>query len=74
MRVSRLRAALIASKLRAFGMPSSRLEVLGRGSEKRIGNFDGAGSVNRRVEFELTYLVDDKASDDPSRERDDGTR
>ncbi|MGI9506464.1 MAG: OmpA family protein [Geminicoccaceae bacterium] len=74
MRVSRLRAALVASKLRAFGMPSSRLEVLGRGSEKRIGNFDGTGSVNRRVEFELTYLIDEEAPTHPSRERNDGAR
>ena len=74
MRVSRLRAALVASKLRAFGMPSSRLEVLGRGSEERIGNFDGTGSVNRRVEFELTYLIDEEAPTHPSRERNDGAR
>ena len=74
MRVSRLRAALVASKLRARGVPSSRLAVLGRGNERRIGNFDGAGSINRRVEFELTHLVDGKALGQRSQERNDGSR
>lgn len=74
MRISRLRAARVADKLRLLGVPSRRLEVLGRGHEKRIGNFDGAGSVNRRVEFELTYLIAEDAPEHPPRERDDDTR
>ena len=36
MRVSRLRAAVVAGKLRGFGMPSRRLEVLGRGMKSAL--------------------------------------
>jgi|GEM_PF-2969540 len=71
--ISRSRAVLVASKLSSLGIPSERIEVVGRGKEKRISNGDGVGSVNRRVEFELLHLVDDNAADDLS-EADDGIR
>ena len=67
-RVSRARAALVASRLSALGIPSDRLQVVGRGEEKRIGEVDGPGSVNRRVEFELTYYLSDRQGLDEVRE------
>ena len=69
-RVSRARAALVASRLSALGIPSDRLQVVGRGEEKRIGEVDGPGSVNRRVEFELTYYLSDRQGLDEVREED----
>ncbi|MGI9510840.1 MAG: OmpA family protein [Geminicoccaceae bacterium] len=57
-RVSRSRAALVARRVVALGVSSERLELVGRGNEKRLGDVDGPGSINRRVEFELIYLFD----------------
>ena len=73
-RVSRSRAAFVAERLRSLGVPSRRLQTVGRGEEKRIGDVDGPGSVNRRVEFEPIYLPDRQSPDDAASEADDGTR
>jgi len=72
--VSASRAALIATRLVNLGVSSDRLDVVGRGSERRVANIDGAGSANRRVEFELTYGVGDDAFDDRLNGSDHGTR
>ncbi len=60
LRISRERADLVAGRLRDLGISADRLRVVGRGTEKRVDDVDGPGSANRRVEFELTYLPDDK--------------
>ena len=51
--ISAARAAFIAARLTDLGVPPDRLDVVGRGDERRIVDADGAGSANRRVEFEL---------------------
>lgn len=73
-RVSRSRAVLVADRLRELGIPSARLQVLGRGKEKRIDDADGPGSLNRRVEFELTYLADQTYEEGATTEADHGAR
>lgn len=73
-RVSKSRAILVASRLGTLGISSERLQVVGRGRENRIGDVDGPGSINRRVEFELTYLPDQNISEDERRDDDDATR
>ena len=72
--VSRSRAVLVADRLRDLGVPSSRLQVIGRGKERRIDDADGPDSVNRRVEFELTYRSDQSSSSGATNESDHGTR
>lgn len=73
-RVSRSRAALVADHLRDLGIPSVRLQVVGRGKERRIDDVDGPGSINRRVEFELTYPTDQSSLDDATSEAENGAR
>lgn len=72
--VSRSRAAIVADHLHDLGVPPGRLQVVGRGKERRIADADGPGSVNRRVEFELTYLADQNSTNGPASEADHGTR
>lgn len=59
--ISRSRATLVAEMLNATGVPLERLQIVGRGNEKRIDNRDGTGSINRRVEFEITYNSNEEA-------------
>lgn len=73
-RVSQSRAFVVARELRRFGVSPDRLQVVGRGKEKRIGDSDGPGSVNRRVEFELIHRSEDASSDGPLQGTVDGTR
>ena len=53
--VSESRAELVVARLVNLGIASERLDAIGRGSERRIADSDGAGSFNRRVEFELIH-------------------
>ncbi|NJO36260.1 MAG: hypothetical protein HC871_00025 [Rhizobiales bacterium] len=73
-RVARSRAALVAGKLNSLGVPANRLQAVGRGNEKRIADFDGTGSANRRVEFELTYVGDEILANGLSSGANRGTR
>ncbi len=73
-RVSQLRASLVANQLRELGVPSGRLQVVGRGKERRIDDVDGPGSINRRVEFELTFQSEQDLRNDAANESDHGTR
>jgi outer membrane protein OmpA-like peptidoglycan-associated protein len=59
-RISRLRAALVGDMLKSHGVTSERLQIVGRGNEKRIIDIDGTSSINRRVEFEVFYLNTDR--------------
>ncbi|MDH3659802.1 MAG: hypothetical protein OEU92_07205 [Alphaproteobacteria bacterium] len=72
--VSRSRAVFVANRLRSLGIPFDRLQVVGRGKEKRIGDVDGPGSINRRVEFELAYLSDNRFPDNANNEAENGSR
>jgi outer membrane protein OmpA-like peptidoglycan-associated protein len=62
-RISRSRAALVGDMLIERGVMSDRLQVVGRGNERRIVNIDGTGSINRRVEFEIVHLGEGETSD-----------
>ena len=62
-RISRSRAALVGDILNEQGIAPDRLQIVGRGTEKRIIDIDGTSSINRRVEFEIFYLAEDEASD-----------
>lgn len=73
-RVSRTRAIAVADQLRDLGVPSERLETVGRGREKRLGETDGPGSANRRVEFDLIDFGDDRVGDGAGSEADNGAR
>jgi len=54
IRISRQHANAVADRLMALGVAADRLQIVGRGDEKRIGDTQISGSANRRVEFELT--------------------
>ena len=73
-RVSRARAAVVATRLRTLGVPTDRLQVVGRGMEKRISDVDGLDSINRRVEFELAYFSNRSSSDSATSGATDGAR
>ncbi len=73
-RISRSRAAFVGDMLNELGLESDRLQVVGRGSEKRIIDIDGTGSINRRVEFEVFYLVESELSDEALDETENGSR
>lgn len=73
-RVSQSRALVVAGELRRFGVPPDRLQVVGRGKERRINDSDGPGSANRRVEFELVHRSDEATPDGLRQSTDDGTR
>jgi outer membrane protein OmpA-like peptidoglycan-associated protein len=49
------RANKVESDLIAAGVPRNRLIVLGRTDLRNISNDEGAGSPNRRVEFEVGF-------------------
>jgi outer membrane protein OmpA-like peptidoglycan-associated protein len=51
--VAENRANYVAGRLVAKGVPSSRLDAVGRGNERRLSPASGVGSPNRRIEFEL---------------------
>lgn len=73
-RISQLRASVVADQLSDLGFPTKRLQVVGRGKERRIDDSDGPGSVNRRVEFELTFHSQTDVSEDAEKESENGTR
>ncbi|MGI9488550.1 MAG: OmpA family protein [Geminicoccaceae bacterium] len=72
--VSQSRAVLVADQLRGLGIPPIRLQVVGRGKERRIDDADGPDSINRRVEFELTHSIDRSSPDGKASEADHGAR
>ena len=73
-RISRLRARLVAERLAERGMPSRRLQAVGRGEEDRISDVDGVGSGNRRVEFELIDIAEPTESEGGTRRANDDAR
>ncbi len=55
-KVSLARAEIASKRLKALGVPSKRLAVVGRGNEERISQEIGLSSANRRVEFKVRFL------------------
>jgi outer membrane protein OmpA-like peptidoglycan-associated protein len=53
--LSLARAEKVAADLRAGGVPASRIIAIGRAMPLDISTEAGAGSPNRRVEFELGF-------------------
>ena len=53
--LSQSRASKVEADLIAAGVPRNRLVVLGRTDLRNISNEEGAGSPNRRVEFEVGF-------------------
>jgi outer membrane protein OmpA-like peptidoglycan-associated protein len=72
--ISQERADVVSLRLIELGFPIDRLEVVGRGDEKRMGNLSGPGSINRRVEFELIHSSGEKSGPDEESDRDNATR
>lgn len=54
-RISLERAETVSGRLRDLGVPAKRLTSVGRADENRISELEGRGSVNRRVELELSF-------------------
>ena len=72
--ISQERANVVSLRLIEFGFPVDRIEVVGRGDEKRMGELSGPGSINRRVEFELIHGSREKSGFEEESDRDNATR